>query len=84
MEFTFFCGAPVNTFGTFQTPDERVGRKVTSVSGIQQLVQCSGLRGKCGKNRYVEKEIRYIELSKTIKEKYSFLAQTQMPVTPCR
>lgn len=29
----------------------------------------------------MKKEIRYIELSKTIKEKYSFLAQTLMPVT---
>lgn len=43
MEFTFFGGAPVNTFGTFQTPDERVGKKVTSVSGnlAVSLVQWS-------------------------------------------
>lgn len=84
MELTFFCGAPVTLLEPSKHQIREQGEKVTSVSEnlAGSLVQWS--QRQVWEEQVCGKRNKIYELSKTVKEKYSFLAQTRIPVTPCR
>lgn len=88
MEHSFFRGGPITLFGTFQTPDQRVGKKNVDPASEHLASSLASSSVQWSQSQMREENAsgkkRLYELSKAMKEKCAFLALTQMPITPCR